>query len=70
MFNSSFCLALYLCIRCPRKILLRLGVETRLVAICDELAVLPYVDLVLGALLALSKAQAERFQLLLVEGML
>ncbi len=54
MFNSSFYLALHLCIRCPRKIFLRLRVKPRLVAVGDEFAVLPYVELVLGALFALS----------------
>ena len=58
-FCSSFlfielCLFLLRRFRRARKILLRLGVEPRLVAVGDEFAVLPYVELVLGALFALS----------------
>ena len=67
MFNSSFCLALYLCIRCPRKIFLRLRVKPRLVAVGDEFAEHPFPNLSLRALLRLAKRDAESLQLRLIE---
>ena len=49
------------------QILLRLGVESRQFIVGDEAAVLPYVQLVARALLALAEAQSQGFKLRLVE---
>lgn len=67
MFKSSFHLTLNLSSRRPRKILLRLRVKPRLVAIGDELAIHPLVKLVFRALLRLSLRNAECFKLRLVK---
>ena len=61
--NYFFTLSLILSRRHSRQIFPCLRIKPRLSRIGDEFAVLPYVKLMLGALLALAKAQAESLQL-------
>ena len=61
--NYFFTLSLILSRRYSHQIFPCLRIKPRLGRIGDEFAVFPYVKLMLGALLALAKAQAESFQL-------
>ena len=61
--NYFFTLSLILSRRHSRQIFPCLRIKPRLSRIGDEFAVLPYVKLMLGTLLALAKAQAESLQL-------
>lgn len=65
--NYFFTLSLILSRRYSHQIFPCLRIKPRLGRIGDEFAVFPYVKLMLGALLALAKAQAESFQLQFVE---